>query len=161
MAKAITHIEKHRHDASQERAQTLDQLLNVVTEHKEALLAALDILSELHRAGVLDILRGLLENRHEVGAIAINQFNRPDTHRMIKNAIGGVEFLSRLDPEEIQTVLKATGNGIRRANQAVQENERTGFWDLVKTIRDPDVRSSFSMLTGFVQGMGEAVRPKP
>ncbi|MDA8353140.1 MAG: DUF1641 domain-containing protein [Firmicutes bacterium] len=158
MAKAITQIEPPRQDPGEERALSLEQLLQTVVQHQEALSVTMDILGELHRAGILEIAQGLLKNREEVGAIAINQLNQPEAHRMIKNGMAGLQWLGRIDPDQLHSVAQAAENGMEQALEARDGHKPIGLWELARQARDPEVRTSLGMLTRFLQGMGKAVR---
>lgn len=154
MAKATTHIEKQTPNPVEEQAQAIQKLLVSVAESQDALIVFLDVLKELHAFGVLDVLRGLLKNRHQVGVIAITQLNQPGMHHMMKNAMGAVQFLSKLEPEKLQNIMNALASGIDQFSPA---DKPTSLWGMGKSLRDPDVMLSMSTLLNFLRGMGESL----
>jgi uncharacterized protein YjgD (DUF1641 family) len=155
MAKAIKHIEKQTPNPIEEQTQALSQLLEATAQSKEALVVFLDILQELHNAGLLDIVQGLLKTRHRVGRIAVQQMDQPSMHRMMKNGVIAMQFLGKLDPKQIESILGGFEKGLKKLQETNQEDKHLGLWGIGKTLRDPNVSASLTAMLGFLQGMGE------
>ncbi len=115
MAKAITNIEKHIPDQAEKEAQAVRHIVQAAAGSPEPLVKLLDILQELDRLGVLDAIQGILKNSEQIASIGIHQLNKPGAHRIIKNAIGAVQFLSRLDPDKLQTIFHGLSAGVEYA----------------------------------------------
>ncbi|RAL24071.1 DUF1641 domain-containing protein [Thermoflavimicrobium daqui] len=154
MARAITQIEKEKTNPVEEQSQALTQVLQAVGNSSQALIILLDILNELHQAGILEILQGMLKNRQQVGAIAMSQLNQPTVHHLLKNGMSILQFLGNLEPEKVEKIIHVITHGIERSSQL--ENEKPlSFWDLTKMLRSPEVSLSIHMIFNFLRGMGE------
>jgi uncharacterized protein YjgD (DUF1641 family) len=154
MAKATIHIEKQTPNPVEEQAQAIQKLLVSVAESQDALIVFLDVLKELHTFGILDAMRGLLKNRHQVGVIAITQLNQPGMHHMMKNAMNAMQFLSQLEPNKLQSIMNALASGMQQFSPA---EKPPGLWGMGKALRDPEVMLSMSTMLNFLHGMGEAL----
>ena len=157
MAKAITYIEKHIPDQAEEEAQAIQQILKAAVNHREALLGFLDILGELQKMGILDALQGMLTNSKQIALIGIDQLNKPGSHRIIKNGMAAVQFLSSVDPSKLQKILNSVATGVEHGVGQEADKKQPGLWAMVKTLREPEVMSSLNMMTKFLQGMGRGL----
>ena len=159
MAKAIRSIEKKPTDGLEQQAEAVQEVLQAVTESKEALVVFLDILKEAHKAGVLDIIQGVLKAREDIGFIAFEQLNQPTMHHTIKNLVGIVEFLGKMEPNQLNRILNGIANGMEKMMDAKEEGKsQQGVWGLTKNLRDPDVNSTLYTAMEFMKGMGEVLR---
>ncbi|MFC0271084.1 DUF1641 domain-containing protein [Metabacillus herbersteinensis] len=152
MAKAIRHIEKKTMSPEEEQTESLSEILSLIAKNKETIKNTLDIMNELQNAGVLDIMNGLLKTREKVGVIAVQQMNQLTMHNTIKNGIQTAQLLGELDPVKLNTLLKAANRGLEQASEST---ERVSKWGLLKSMNDPSVLSSLSVMVGFLQGMGK------
>jgi uncharacterized protein YjgD (DUF1641 family) len=152
MAKAIRQIEVKTKTKEEESAESLTELLSLIALNKESILVMLEIIKELHSAGVLDIIHGFLKTRDKVGVIAMEQLNQPSMHRTIKNSIQAIQILGELDPIKISSLLNAANNGLESATEVKTKMSK---WEMFKAINDPNVTSSISMMIKFLKGMGE------
>ncbi|WP_442599787.1 DUF1641 domain-containing protein [Neobacillus sp. D3-1R] len=155
MAKAIKQIKKSVPNPVEEQAQAISDILESLTENREAILSTLGILKHLHEMGVLNALHGLLEQRTEVGAIAVQQMNQPAMHNTIKNGINAFKFLGSVNPEQLQSILQGLSHGLERSTEVIQKGEFQSLWKLGTSMRNPDVRASLSTMVEFLHGMGE------
>lgn len=157
MAKPITHIDRPAPDPAAQEAQALVELMGAVAQHKDALIAFVDIVGELQAAGLLDLARGLLKNRKQVGVLGINQMNKSGAQRILKNGISLLQFAAELDPVRMKQLLGAVAHGVERAEPS---EKKVGMWGLVQTLGDPDVSTSISVVMNFLRGMGEGLPQK-
>ncbi|GCL73357.1 DUF1641 domain-containing protein [Paenibacillus naphthalenovorans] len=157
VAKAITNIEKHIPDQAEQEAQAVRHIVQAAAGSPEPLVKLLDILQELDRLGVLDAIQGILKNSEQIASIGIHQLNKPGAHRIIKNAIGAVQFLSRLDPDKLQTIFHGLSAGVEYAADD-SPTKKQGLWEIIKTLREPEAGASLSMMTKFLQGMGKGLK---
>jgi uncharacterized protein YjgD (DUF1641 family) len=155
MAKAIKQINKSIPNPEEEQAQAISDILKALSDNREAILTTLGIMKHLHEMGVLNALHGMLEQRTEVGAIAIQQMNQPTMHNTIKNGINAFKFLGGVKPEQLQSIFQGLGHGLERSSEMIQKGEYPSLWKLGTSIRNPEVRASLSTMVEFLQGMGE------
>jgi uncharacterized protein YjgD (DUF1641 family) len=158
MAKAIKDIDKKRSNPIEEQTEAIQQLIEMTAESRDALLSLLEILQELHNAGLLDFVQGLLKTRHKVGVLAMGQLNQPEMHRIIKNGINTIQFLGELDPDQLQTMLNGVNKGLEKSTMNTKKGEQVSLWGLAKSIRDPDVKMSMSTMMAFLEGMGKGIK---
>jgi uncharacterized protein YjgD (DUF1641 family) len=158
MAKAIKDIDKQRPNSIEEQAQAIQQLIEMTAESRDALVSFLEILQELHSAGLLDIVQGLLKTRHKVGVLAMGQLNQPEMHRIIKNGINTIQFLGELEPDQLQTMLNGVNKGLEKSATNAKKGEQISLWGLAKSMRDPDVKMSVSTMMAFLEGMGKGIK---
>lgn len=158
MATATTRIERRQPTELEQRAEALGEVLTAVAEQKEALLTMIDIVGELHKAGVLPIVQGMLKSRQEIGVIGLTQLNKSGAQRMIRNAMTAMQFFGSIDPDHLKQVVTAVGHGLE---QMKPSEERANLWSMVGSVRDPDVMNSLGAMVGFLRGMGEALPNRP
>ncbi|EGK12400.1 DUF1641 domain-containing protein [Kroppenstedtia eburnea] len=161
MARPIQRIDRIPSDPQQERQDALGEILGALTENKEAVLTTLDLLGEIQRAGVLDLLQGMVKNRHEVGVIALHQLNQPPNLHLIRNIIGGIQFLGRLHPDQLNRWLNSLSTGLERSTELMDREEPESLWELGKWMRSREVRSSLTLLVRFLREMGSSMEQQP
>jgi uncharacterized protein YjgD (DUF1641 family) len=159
MAKAIKHIDKKQPNAVEEQTEALGEILKLIAENREAITTSLEIIKELHTAGILDVVKGALRTREKIGVIAIEQMNQPEMHRTIRNGIYAMEFLGQLDPDKLKTLFNGISHGLEKT--ADDHHEKIGMWGLLKAMRDPGVNASLTTMLNFLNGMGEEIGKKP
>jgi uncharacterized protein YjgD (DUF1641 family) len=159
VAKSITNIEKRLPNQAEEDAKAIQQILQAVGSQRQALLGLLDVVEELQKLGVIDMMRGMLKNGKDIGTIGIQQMNKPGAHRMIKNGMAAVQFLTQVDPAKLQTLLGGVAQGVDAAVVEHEPNRKHGgLWGMLKFLRDPAVMSAVAMMVRFLKGMGNGLK---
>ncbi|MCM3587577.1 DUF1641 domain-containing protein [Mesobacillus maritimus] len=161
MAKAIRQINKSTPNPVEEQMQAVTELMNAVTANKDALITTIDIIKGLNEMGVLDAAKAMLEQRTDIGAIAIQQLNQPNMHNTIKNGMNALKFIGSINPEQLQSILNGVTQGFERSAEVVKNGENQSLWKLGTSLRDPDVKASLSTMMEFLHGMGEAFNQDP
>ncbi|MCI2256379.1 DUF1641 domain-containing protein [Domibacillus sp. PGB-M46] len=156
MAQAIRKISKRVPDQQEEQAQAAAEIMRELTENKEAVLGMIQLMKGLQEMGIYDALRGMLENRTEVGAIAIQQINQPFMHNVIKNGMNGAKFLGSLSPEQTDKMMKGVGLGLQKMAEAGQQEEPQSLWKMRKKLKSPEIKASIAAVAAFMEGMGTA-----
>lgn len=158
MAKPIRHFNRSEPDPIEVQAQAISDIVNKLSENRDAILTSLDILKNLHQMGTLEAILGLLEQRTEIGAIAIQQFNQPSIHNVIKNGMSIFKFLGSLDPDQMQTIFKGLNKGLNHASERLHNGDSPSLWKLGTSMRNPEVKASLSTLLEIMHGLGEALQ---
>ncbi|MCP8969577.1 DUF1641 domain-containing protein [Ectobacillus ponti] len=156
MAKAIKQIKQTAPDPQEQQMQAVSDMVAVLAENKDAILKTVGILKELHEMGALDAVHALLEKRVDVGAIAVGQMNQTGMHNMMKNGMNAVKFLGSVQPERLEIMLNGVGRGLQRLTDAVERGDKPSLWQIGKSMRHPEIRTSLTTMTEFLHGMGEA-----
>lgn len=157
MARPIKEIERNVPGPEEKQAQAINDLLKSTVENQEALHLFLDILGELHKAGVLEMIHGFLKQRHDIGEMAMEQMNEPRMHRTIKNGIHATQFISRLDPDQLEKVLSGLHQGLDKSSASFKNQKQSSLWEMLTSVRDPHINASMTMMLQFLQGMGEGM----
>lgn len=154
MAKAIKQIELIQPSAQEEHAKDIADLLTQLGQNREAISSAIDIIGQLQRSGILDIVQGFLHSKEKVAAIAIDQVNQPNMHNIIRNGFNTVDFLGSLDPQQMNIMMNAVTKGLDESAEVMKSNEKTSVLGLMKAMRDPDINLAIHSMLGFLKGMG-------
>ncbi|SDH60957.1 Uncharacterized conserved protein YjgD, DUF1641 family [Alteribacillus persepolensis] len=155
MAKAITQINVQKKTEEERQRQLQQDLLNQLTENHQSLDTIFDIVDELNKAGVLDMVKGFLRMRDQIGSISIEKVNQPSMHHLIKNGFHAIEFIGKLEPEKLEKMMDGLVHGLDRMAKETEKQEEVSMWKMFKLMRDPHVLTALSYLTAFLNGMGE------
>jgi uncharacterized protein YjgD (DUF1641 family) len=161
MAQAIRQIKKEVPNQLEEQAQASAEIMKELTDNKEAVMAAIQLMKGLHEMGIYDALRGMLDNRTEVGAIAIQQMNQPMMHNVIKNGMNGVKFLGSLPSGQTEKLMGVIGLGLKKMSEAGQKGESQSLWKMRKRLGSPEMKASIAAMAAFMEGMGTAFAETP
>ncbi|MRG85250.1 DUF1641 domain-containing protein [Salinibacillus xinjiangensis] len=160
MAKAITQIEKKQKNLQEERAEDLSAIVNQIADNREVIQDTLVILQELHEAGMIDMLKGFLRTREKVGTIAIEQLNQPGMHNIIKNGMNTIGLLANMNPDQLKAIFGGLNQGLEKAAKSTESQEQLGMWGLMKSMKNPSVKTSLNTMVSFLEGMGDGLNNK-
>src|ERR1700684_494970 len=93
------------------RAELQSRLENAPEEHAEAVLAAYEVLQELHNRGVLEIMRGGLAASDELLERLVDNAKTPEAIRGIRNLFLLQRILGSIQPEWLEGVDRANAAG--------------------------------------------------
>jgi len=99
VAKEITVIKKKVVTEEEQKQQVADELLNELSNNREAVEETMQLLAQLQKAGILDAAISLLAAKEDVSKIAVEQLNREPVKNALNNMMGAGEALSSVDPE--------------------------------------------------------------
>ncbi|GGE09122.1 hypothetical protein GCM10011571_08070 [Marinithermofilum abyssi] len=158
MAKPIRDIHRVEPTPEQVQAQAIQDLIKAIADNRETILDLLEIVRQLQEMGVLAIIKGLLENRHDVGLIAIQQLNQPKMHHLLKNAVTLVQGLGEIEPVRVQKMFHGLSRGLEASEQVMSNGKTPSLWEMAKYARDPAIRLSMATMLAILRGMGESFR---
>ncbi|MDM5340350.1 DUF1641 domain-containing protein [Fictibacillus enclensis] len=161
MAKAIRQIKKEARTREEEQAEAVAGIVRELADNSEAILTMISIVKNLHEMGALDTLSALIEKRNDVGVIAIQQINKPEMHKTIKNGINAFNFLGTIHPDQLKTMLSGMSKGLERAADSAEKEDTPSLWQLGKSMRTPETRATMAVMMEFLQGMGEGINEVP
>ena len=93
-------------------------------EHAEAMLAAYDVLQQLHDRGVLDVVRSGLAAGDEMLDKVVDSADTPEAIRALRNLLFWRQVLGRIEPEWFQGIFEAIPDGLAMATE--RRDERSG-----------------------------------
>jgi uncharacterized protein YjgD (DUF1641 family) len=158
MAKPIRAIERKFPIAEELQTESLQEILKVLADNRQAIVAFLDVLNEVEAAGTFNIARGVLQNRSNLESIGLDFIKVAHIPSMLKNLILVMQFLGRLDPKQTEKLISGVGSGLEQAMR--EEQKPKNMWGLVSLMRDPDVMASMSTALHFLRGMGSELQKK-
>jgi uncharacterized protein YjgD (DUF1641 family) len=117
------------------RAELRDRLDRAPDEHAEAILAAYDVLQQLHDQGVLDIVTGGLAAKDKVLGTLVTDANTPTAIRVMRNLLFGSRILNAQAPAK-----------------------PPGLWTLFRRMQSEDSRRGLSAAVDFLESFGRHLR---
>ncbi|WP_026694260.1 DUF1641 domain-containing protein [Peribacillus kribbensis] len=155
MAKAIKSIHKIEFTEEQKRSQDLLEVENALLENKDSLLELLKTLNHMHDRGVLSMMSALFGQGDKVMDVLVKKADTPETANMLKNLLLMVGVLGTLNVKQLEPILVKVNSGIARVAEAKVTDEKTGVFDLMRSLKDPEINRSITLLLTFLKGMGE------
>jgi uncharacterized protein YjgD (DUF1641 family) len=157
MAKAVKTIKRIELTEEEKRQKEIEEIENALINHKDAVLEVLQIVQHMQDKGILAIFRGLFGQGEQVLDVLVKKMNHPETTNFVKNILLMAGTLGTIDVKQLEPVILKVNSGISRLADKRDENEkeRTGYFDLIRSIKDPDVNRSITMLLTFLKGMGQ------
>src|ERR1700674_3888431 len=105
-------------------------------EHAEAVLAAYEVLQELHDRGVLEIIRGALAASDEILEKVVDNFKTPEAIRAIRNLLFWRQILGSIEPEWFKGIFQAIPEGIAQAT--AERDQPVRLFSLLRRITNKD-----------------------
>ncbi|MGR4032473.1 DUF1641 domain-containing protein, partial [Bacillus sp. ZZQ-131] len=139
MAKEITVIKKKVVTEEEQKQQVADELLNELSNNREAVEETMQLLAQLQKAGILDAAISLLAAKEDVSKIAVEQLNREPVKNALNNMMGAGEALSSVDPEITKQITSSLVTGLQFATDELNCGKKTKVMDFFKVLKDPDI----------------------
>jgi uncharacterized protein YjgD (DUF1641 family) len=134
------------------RAELRSRLELAPEEHAEAVLAAYEVLQELHSRGVLEIMRGALAASDDILEKVVDNVRTPEAIRTIRNLLVCSRILGSIEPEKFRGMLQAIPEGIA---QAVAEKEKpVSLFGLLRRLTSKDSLRGLAAAVDFLQAFG-------
>ena len=138
------------------RAVLQSRLENAPEEHAEAVLAAYEVLQELHNRGVLEIMRGALAASDELLEKVVDNAKTPDAIRTIRNLFLLQRILGSIDPEWFEGITRAIPEGIAQAT--AERDQPVSLFRLLRRLASKDSLRGLATAVNFLQAVGRHVR---
>lgn len=158
MAKAIVNIKKPVLSEEEKKTKKLDQLKTELAQNADGISDTLKLLQELHDSGILEAVQALVEAKEKVSKIALGQLTRPPVTNTINNAMAMAEAVSDIDPAMTKKLVSSLSNGLQKAEEGLQKNEKVGLLDLYKAMNDPDINRAIGFGLNLLKGLGEGLK---
>jgi uncharacterized protein YjgD (DUF1641 family) len=134
------------------RAELRSRLEQAPDEHAEAVLAAYEVLQELHNRGVLEIMRGALAASDELLEKVVDNVRTPEAIRAIRNLLFWRQILGSIEPEWFKGVFQAIPEGIAQAT--AERDQPVGLFSLLRRITHKDSLRGLAAAVDFLQAFG-------
>lgn len=157
MAKPITSIHKYEPTKEESQQQKLEELQALLAEQEEAMNKILEITGELNNAGVLDAVQAMVKAKDDIAGIAVDQLSGDPAKNMIKNVLNASEILASIDPEVSKKLAESMKSGLQEAQLSSENSQQIGLFDLMKSVKDPDINRAINYGLHFLKGMGKSL----
>ena len=144
------------------RAELCSRLERAPEEHAEAVLAAYELLQELHDQGVLDLMRSALAARDEFLEKFVDNAKTPEAVRGIRHLLHRHRILGSIEPEWFNGILQAIPEGLAQAS--ADQQKPVGLFGLLRRLMSKDSRRGLAAALAFLQAFGrhlQSEQPSP
>ena len=158
MAQPITEIQKQQLTEEQIKQQKLEKLTTLLANNEEALDKVLAIMSELNDIGVLEAANSMLQAKEEIAKIALGQVTREPVTNLINTLMGAAGAFMNTNPELATKFVNSAIKGMNEANDYLQTDHEIQVFDLLKSLKDPDINRALGFGIHFLKGMGKELK---
>jgi uncharacterized protein YjgD (DUF1641 family) len=134
------------------RAELQSRLEQAPEEHAEAVMAAYEVLQELHDRGVLEIMRGALAASDEILENVVDSARTPEAIRAIRNLLFWRQILGSIEPEWFKGIFQAIPEGIAQAT--AEREQPIGLFGLFRRLTSKDSLRGLAAAVDFLQAFG-------
>jgi uncharacterized protein YjgD (DUF1641 family) len=134
------------------RAELQSRLEHAPEEHAEAVLAAYEVLQELHNRGVLEIMRGALAASDELLQKVVDNARTPEAIRAVRNLFLLQRILGSIEPELLEGVVQAIPEATARAT--AEREQPPSFFTLLRRLTSKDSLRGLAAGVDFLQAFG-------
>jgi len=134
------------------RAELRSRLEQAPEEHAEAVLAAYEVLQELHNRGVLEIMRGALAASDEILEKVVGNARTPEAIRAIRNLLFWRQILGSIEPEWFKGVFQAIPEGIAQAT--AERDQPVSVFGVLRRLTNKDSLRGLAAAVDFLQAFG-------
>lgn len=121
-------------------------------EHAEAILAAYELLQEMHNQGVLELARGALSARDEILGTLAADASTPEAFRAIRNLLFWRRVLGSIEPDCFQSIFQAIPEGIGLATR--QREKPVTLLGLLRRLMDKESLRALAAGVDILQSFG-------
>jgi uncharacterized protein YjgD (DUF1641 family) len=155
MAKAIKKIERIVISEEDKRKRDLEEVETALLENKEAILESLKVMKHMHECGVISLLSGLFGQGDKVLDVLVKAADKPEATNMLKNLLLMGGMLGLLNVKQLEPFILKVNSGIARVAEQNDSDEKVGYFDLARSLKDPEINRAISLLLNFLKGMGQ------
>jgi len=134
------------------REKLQSRLEHAPEDHAEAMLAAYEVLQQLHDRGVLELARGMLAAGNDILEKVVDQVRTPEAVRAIRNLIFWQHILGSIEPDWFKGIFKAIPEGLAKAT--AEPDKPIGLFGLMRRLMTKDGLRGLAAATDFLQAFG-------
>jgi uncharacterized protein YjgD (DUF1641 family) len=127
-------------------------------DHAEAVLAAYDLLQQLHDRGVLDTTRSALASSEALLGTIAGAADTPETIRALRNLLFLRNVLSNIEPEALEVLVRGIPQGLAMAS--AQRDAPVSVWKLVRRALSADSLRGLAAAVALLEGVGRQLRSR-
>ncbi|MCA0991581.1 DUF1641 domain-containing protein [Bacillus hwajinpoensis] len=155
MAKAIKQIKRIQVSEEEKRANDLKEIEDALIENKDALLETLNVVGGMKERGILTLLNGMFGEGDRVLKVIVDLLNVPENTTALKNLMLLFGAAGKINVQDLEPLLLKVNAGIENVAEHSEGMEKTGYFDLLRALKDPEINRSLTILMTFLKGMGK------
>ena len=134
------------------RALLRERLERAPEKHAEAVLAAYDLLQELHDRGIFDVTRSALTASDELLEKVVEGVNTPGAIRALRNLVFWKGILGSIEPKWFKGLVQAIPEGLAVAT--AERDEPVRAWKLLRRALSKDSLRGLAAAVDFLESFG-------
>lgn len=158
MASPITNIQRPKLTKEEITDQKISNLKKQFADNEEALNKILDIVKELSDIGVLEATHSMLQAKEKIAKIALEQVSREPVTNLLNTIMGATGAMMSADPKETTKLIKSAMIGMGEGHQFLKEDKKIRVFDLMKSLKDPDINRAIGFGIHFLKGIGKELK---
>ncbi|WP_273851364.1 DUF1641 domain-containing protein [Guptibacillus spartinae] len=155
MAKAIKQIKRIDVSKEEKRANDLKEIEDALIDNKDALLETLSVVGGMKERGILTLMNGLFGEGDRVLKVIVDLLNVPENTTALKNLMLLFGAAGKINVQDLEPLLLKINAGIENVAENSEGMEKTGYLDLLRALKDPEINRSLTILITFLKGMGK------
>jgi uncharacterized protein YjgD (DUF1641 family) len=160
MAKAINKIQRMEISEEDKRKKDLEEVENALIQNKDAILESLEVIHHMHERGVLSLLNGLFGQGDKVLDVLVKKVDNPETTNSLKNMLLMAGTIGTINVKQLEPMLLKLNSGIARVAEKGDTEEKTTLFDLIRSLKDPEINRAVTLMLNFLKGMGQETEQK-
>ncbi|MDN6671429.1 MAG: DUF1641 domain-containing protein [Staphylococcus equorum] len=152
MAERITNIKRMQKTEAEVKEENLAEVTDAIVANKDSILKAINIISTLDDAKLLDAMSGAVKSRGVIANKFSVELNKEQYSGLISNMASLVFLLGDLDVDDLSGMLNKVNKGLRVANQA-NPNKKTSITGLMGMLKDDEMNRSLTYMMNMLRGM--------
>ena len=152
MAERITNIKRMQKTEAEVKEENLAEVTDAIVANKDSILKAINIISTLDDAKLLDAMSGAIKSRGVIANKFSVELNKEQYSGLISNMASLVFLLGDLDVNDLSEMLNKVNKGLRVANQA-NPNQKTSITGLMGMLKDDEMNRSLTYMMNMLRGM--------
>lgn len=160
MASPITHFKKKELTLEEIKQEKLHELESLLAEQDQALNKLLAITGDLNDAGILDAVMAMVKAKEGIASVVMHQASSEPVTNLINNIMSATGALTTIDPVMTQKLASSVANGLKEAESQRINDKKVGIFQLMKSLKDPDINRSIKFGLNFLKGMGKGMDGK-
>lgn len=156
MAEPIKDIQFQVPDIEKQKQKELQEIQEALLNNKEAILEMMEILGYLKQRGLLDLVKGLLGQGDKVLDVLVNTANMNENKNTIKNILLLLGTIGMINVTQLEPFLLKLNAGVARVAEVEEQQEgKTGYIELARALKDPEINRAITLMLEFLRGMGQ------
>lgn len=155
MAERITKIKRMQKSEEQIKQESIAEVTDAIAANKDSIMKAINIISTLDDAKILDALSGIVNSRGVIANKFAVELNKEQYTGLITNMASLVFLLGDLNVNDLSIMLNKVNKGLSVANQA-SPNQKTSITGLMSVLRDDEMNRSLTYMLNMLRGMSRS-----